>query len=135
MFIQCTKCKQQKDNYQKRSNGSLYRQCIDCRKELIKNHYNKNKKSYSERAKAARKKFEKTLNELKNNPCKDCGFSYPYWIMQFDHLDPKTKTSNISRMRGRITNIDKLLEEVAKCELVCANCHADRTYKRAHNIS
>jgi hypothetical protein len=49
--------------------------------------------------------------------------------MEWDHLPGQTKLGDISnKMRGRKANV--LLAEIAKCELVCANCHAVRTRNR-----
>jgi hypothetical protein len=50
--------------------------------------------------------------------------------MHFDHLDGDMKSAGISQLRT-IAMID---EEVKKCELVCANCHAERTHKRRLDI-
>ena len=49
--------------------------------------------------------------------------------MSFDHLDPSIKLDNIGTLITR-NNLKLLLEEVDKCEVVCLNCHAARTYKR-----
>ena len=66
--------------------------------------------------------------DLKRKPCVDCGIQYEPWQMQFDHLDSDSKVRKISQL---VTHSwKKVLEEIEKCELVCANCHADRTYKR-----
>jgi hypothetical protein len=48
--------------------------------------------------------------------------------MDFDHL--KDKEMNLSDMIRRGFGKKKILAEVAKCELVCANCHRLRTFKR-----
>jgi hypothetical protein len=51
-------------------------------------------------------------------------------VMQWDHLPGHLKLGNISTdLRGR--SRQEVLDEIAKCELVCANCHAVRTFKRA----
>lgn len=62
-------------------------------------------------------------------PCADCGVSYPHYVMQFDHLGEEPKLGNIGTMSRNSTE-EKILVEVAKCELVCANCHAERTHQR-----
>lgn len=62
----------------------------------------------------------------KQVPCKDCGIQYKPWQMDFDHL--RNKLCNIGRLS--LSNLDTVREEIAKCEVVCANCHRDRTYKR-----
>lgn len=69
------------------------------------------------------------INSLKNKPCVDCGNSFPSVCMDFDHLPGTVKIRNVSMMLtcSRHT-IDA---EVAKCDLVCANCHRVRTATRA----
>lgn len=70
-----------------------------------------------------------TLQQLKaSTPCKDCSLIHPWWRMQFDHLRDKVDTISNLTNTG---NLQLVLTEISKCELVCANCHADRTYKRA----
>ena len=66
------------------------------------------------------------LRELKGRPCTDCGGSFPYYVMDFDHLGDKVAL--ISRMTTY--GPEQVLAEVAKCDLVCANCHRIRTFGR-----
>jgi hypothetical protein len=49
--------------------------------------------------------------------------------MQFDHRDPREKKYLVSQMVGRAGR-GTILAEVAKCDIVCANCHRERTYQR-----
>jgi hypothetical protein len=131
---ECTRCKETKNENcfpkSSRDKTKTYNQCIICRRKLIKTHYENNKNDYYERVKLRREDFCRYLNELKSNPCTDCGRSYGFWVMHYDHLDPDKKLMDVSGFKGRSCNIKKLLQEISKCELVCANCHADRTYKR-----
>jgi 5-methylcytosine-specific restriction endonuclease McrA len=72
------------------------------------------------------------INNLKKQPCTDCGVSYPPEVMDFDHI--AAKTSDISRMiytHGR----PALEKETRNCEVVCANCHRKRTAQRRLNPS
>ena len=71
----------------------------------------------------------KILEELRDVPCADCGRRFPSYAMQFDHRDSSTKSYTVTRMIGRAGR-SKILEEAAKCDIVCANCHRDRTYLR-----
>lgn len=64
---------------------------------------------------------------MKNGPCTDCQIHYPYYVMQFDHVRGK-KRFNIAHAKSYSDKV--ILEEIAKCDLVCANCHAKRTYLR-----
>jgi hypothetical protein len=65
---------------------------------------------------------------LKANPCVDCGETDPV-ILEFDHL--KTKDFNISDAARKGVSIKKLNDEIAKCEVRCANCHRRKTYERS----
>jgi hypothetical protein len=61
--------------------------------------------------------------------CADCGQMFPVWVMHWDHLPGYEKLASISDMvRSRSRTIT--VAELAKCQLVCANCHAIRTYRR-----
>ncbi|OZE35613.1 hypothetical protein CH259_16425 [Rhodococcus sp. 05-2254-4] len=55
---------------------------------------------------------------------------YPYYVMQFDHLGDKH--FNIGQM-GPTSGRARLVAEIAKCEVVCANCHAERTFRRSRS--
>ena len=69
------------------------------------------------------------LKDLKEkNPCMDCKVSYPYYMMDFDHVRG-TKQANVAELIGTLSK-KRLDEEIAKCEIVCSNCHRARTYGR-----
>jgi hypothetical protein len=89
-------------------------------------HYEANKEQYLRRNAEAKKKKQEYIREARNVPCMDCGGIYPYYVMDFDHRDPSQKMGNISRMLGH--SWTKLKAEIAKCDIVCANCHRHRTY-------
>lgn len=105
--------------------------CRKCRKEIDRNYYLNNKKLVRQKRKADRDRFVAWLNSLKDNkPCTDCGNIFRWWVLQWDHLPQYKKDFNISEVRSKQYSKDKVLKEVAKCELVCANCHSDRTHNR-----
>lgn len=62
-------------------------------------------------------------------PCKDCKRVYSWKVMTFDHLDRGLKTRGVMQL-ATSSGKAKLLEELAKCELVCLNCHKLREYER-----
>jgi hypothetical protein len=71
--------------------------------------------------------FREWTASMKEQPCLDCESSFPSVAMDFDHVRGE-KVADISDMWswGR----DRVLEEITKCELVCANCHRVRTQTR-----
>lgn len=62
--------------------------------------------------------------------CADCGGVFPPYVMHWDHLPGHTKVGDVSVLVGSRRR-DVVLAELAKCELVCANCHVMRTVLRA----
>ena len=65
---------------------------------------------------------------LLDNPCVDCGEADPV-CLDFDHVRGK-KLGNISKIRKRGSNSQMLKDEIAKCEVRCANCHRKVTEKQ-----
>lgn len=62
----------------------------------------------------------------KTKPCADCGREYPPYVMDFDHL--RDKEFLVSQ--GKRVGYQRLVAEIAKCDVVCANCHRERTHRR-----
>ncbi len=69
------------------------------------------------------------MDSLKEGkPCTDCGRSYPPYVMEWDHLPGTIKKLVLSDTRRAAHAKKRILEELEKCELVCANCHRERTF-------
>ena len=65
--------------------------------------------------------------------CKFCGYNKNPTALEFDHIDPSKKTYDVARISSsKITSDDKIKEEIAKCQLLCVNCHREKTYPQ-HN--
>jgi hypothetical protein len=96
-------------------------------------HYARNSEQIKARAVAhnrvRKEQYRRDVDVLKKHPCTDCGIEYPPYVMQFDHVRGK-KLGNVATMVWNLRPWDLILEEIAKCELVCANCHAERTHQR-----
>lgn len=63
-----------------------------------------------------------------DRPCADCGRSFHPAAMEWDHLPGQEKIAEVGSLYGG--SRERVLTEIAKCELVCANCHAVRTFER-----
>ena len=92
-------------------------------------HYLRNRDELLAKWRRATQEDVAFLRSLRNVPCADCGGVFPPYVMDFDHRDPTQKSFEITRVAGRV-NRQKLLEEIAKCDIVCSNCHRVRTYKQ-----
>lgn len=128
----CRKCNELK-THSLRPNGRPQSWCKDCQKAYSKEHYENHKSLHNKRRyqnqKVQRGRLRNWIREVKAKPCVDCGIQYPYYVMQFDHIDSKNFT--IANAIHKKTQ-NQLEQEIAKCDIVCANCHAERTYKRTH---
>ncbi len=82
----------------------------------------------AERKKKLIKRHQERVIELKSKPCLDCGRRFPYVCMDFDHLGDKKH--NIANMISGGWSWKAIQAEIAKCELVCSNCHRIRTHER-----
>jgi hypothetical protein len=65
------------------------------------------------------RKLKRKMVELKGDCCSACGNQYPDVVYDFHHLDPSEKDFNIGQSR----NWPKIEKELAKCVMLCANCH------------
>jgi hypothetical protein len=81
-----------------------------------------------------KQEFKNRLAKIKEKSgCVDCGINN-HIILDFDHL--KDKKYNISRMIHNGFSWAAIKKEIAKCEVVCANCHRIRTHDRlTHRIA
>ncbi|MGA8330445.1 MAG: hypothetical protein WB777_14250 [Mycobacterium sp.] len=71
------------------------------------------------------------MNELKlATGCADCGYRAHAEALEYDHLPGCEKVANISKLVTACATWEAIEAEIAKCELVCANCHRVRTTTR-----
>lgn len=61
--------------------------------------------------------------------CQDCGYNKNPRALQFDHRPGTQKRQNIADMPGRYPT-QTILLEMTKCDVLCANCHAEHTFRR-----
>ena len=95
-----------------------------------KRWYDANKDTQLARVRKNKKERLAFLREAKNNkPCTDCGVVLPYYVLDWDHCRG-TKEFGLASPKAQHVSMQRLLDEMAKCDLVCANCHRIRTWQR-----
>lgn len=133
-YMICGGCKIDKDEeefaWRNKAKGMKQNRCKNCHALYIKGHYSKNKEEYKARAVQLRPALIKQgkdyiLDYLKSNPCVDCGMS-DIRVLQFDHREP-LKGHKKRRVGSYVQSFGKLKEEIAKCDVRCANCHMIKT--------
>jgi hypothetical protein len=131
----CGRCHETKEAadfaWRRQDRGQRDNYCRACRAVYKQEHYLAHRQRYidnSQRRKrtmaAARTAY--LIAFFESHPCADCGEQDPL-VLEFDHLGDKL--FNISQgLRDRAW--DAVLEEMEKCDVVCANCHRRRTARR-----
>lgn len=85
----------------------------------------------SQAASKRRDRCRKVAAELKLVGCSQCSEKRPL-ALDFHHLDPATKIFPVSRFISK-GNMNGMLEEIAKCIILCANCHRCLPSSRGYN--
>ena len=90
-------------------------------------YYARNRAREIERVRVRQDATVKFLRELRRVPCADCGGTFEPYQMDFDHRDPAQKSFQVTDGCAMLMNRERLLAEIAKCDVICANCHAIRS--------
>ena len=91
------------------------------------------KRSSYKSVKKYKTKIREFIASQKIGHCCDCGNTYPPYVMDFDHVRGD-KNFNLSIAANKRISLDKVKQEIEKCDLVCANCHRVRTFQRSHFV-
>lgn len=126
----CTKCGLEKPtsefNKNKLKKDGLQSECRDCHKQMCSSYYQRNKTNYRKTSKLKRQKILSIVNNIKSKGCIICGETN-IACLDFHHL--RDKKGNISDLI-KIENLNKVINEINKCIVLCANCH-----RKLHNQS
>jgi hypothetical protein len=115
--------------FHKRGNGYQWI-CKLCRKGVDREYYQKDPQRHWDLRRRRREELLAWFRTLKEErPCVDCEQTFHFAAMQWDHIGTD-KVANVSDMVFRGFSKKRILNEITKCELVCANCHALRTHLR-----
>lgn len=108
-----------------RKDGTQLRQtlCKPCHHK----HYAKTATEHNKRMRIRNR--EVILRYLAEHPCEICGEIDPV-CLEFDHIDPNQKLYCVSTFSRHARKVSKLEAEIAKCRVLCANCHRRETAKQ-----
>jgi hypothetical protein len=130
-FRTCSRCQQilPAEAFNRRDAGRQW-WCRRC----FKAYFQERGELHLEQVKAAKQRRQIEARALvrrylESNPCVDCGEADSV-VLEFDHL--REKRAAISALRVAATACSAIADEIAKCEVVCANCHRRRTANRAN---
>jgi hypothetical protein len=118
-------------SWRRKAKGQRDSFCRPCRAAYGRVHYEANRQRYIDQAAIVKRRLrlDRTrylISFFEANPCIDCGETDPV-VLEFDHLADKAFAIGSELTRHRWQTI---LDEIEKCEVVCANCHRRRTARR-----
>lgn len=137
----CSRCREVKPTsefHRSRSSADgLQCYCRPCNIDVAKRFHADNAEHCRERiSKRARRILDVNrrllFDYLVAHPCVDCGEPDPV-VLDFDHVAGR-KIANVSELVFRHKTWEVISAEIAKCEVVCANCHRRRTATRAQTF-
>ena len=132
----CTKCKEEKIledfPFKYKEKGIRTKICKICQRHYKNIHYSRNKESYFIRNKETKQRLRHILEEAKKEGCTMCIENFKP-CLEFHHLNGKDKLSTVAHLISRGSE-KLLLEEIAKCVLLCANCHRKVHYDKNFNL-
>lgn len=100
-------------------------------KEYMRKWYQENKSKHIAYVRARDKRIKEWLTEYKQSLiCEVCGENHPA-CLEFHHINPQEKDFAIGRMRDK-SSWSKLKDEIAKCRVLCANCHRKEHWSQRH---
>lgn len=131
----CIKCQKDKPLSEfarrKKKDGSHGYQsyCLICNSEYKKSYYKQNKKKIIDKNKKKKLENRETFYRIKEDlKCSKCGYNKNSSALHFHHIDPKNKTDSITNMIKEGMSHESIINEIEKCEVLCANCHAEVTW-------
>jgi predicted HNH restriction endonuclease len=98
-------------------------------KEYQAKWYSKNKQKQIDKSEKRRKEIKAKIRSYKSSlKCEKCSENHPA-CLDFHHIDPSKKEANIYQIAIKGWSWDRIMEEIAKCQVLCANCHRKIHYK------
>ena len=133
----CGKCAVLKplDEYHASTRDGRQLWCKDCRRTYDREYHFRNRARRLQQVKERRRHLAEWHNRLKSTtPCADCGGIFHPAAVTWDPLPGSQKVADVSALIQGGRTI-QARAEMEKCELVCANCHAVRSYERQRGVA
>ncbi len=91
-------------------------------REYMRSWYQENKAKHISYVRNRDRKIEEWLKQYKLTlRCETCEENHPA-CLEFHHVNPQEKKFTIGRQERRVS-LKSLQDEIAKCRILCANCH------------
>ena len=129
----CTKCGKEaletEFRWRNKSDGKRHSFCKECNKKKDRAFYAGSatrRKKLRTRQKERYKKKKTWYQDLRNKlKCSICGYNKCSYAIEFHHRDPSKKEYAVSDLVKRDYSIERIIKEMEKCDVLCANCHRE----------
>jgi hypothetical protein len=124
--MRCSKCGKSKRSSAFTTNPKTARGVSYWCRKCCTEYRRSNPERFREANKRSKRKKRLAVYEyLLGHPCVDCGEKDPV-VLDFDHVEGE-KLGEVGRMLSGAASLKRIVEEIGKCEVRCANCHRRKT--------
>jgi hypothetical protein len=127
----CTKCGTEKwlELFYKNKNkpDGLHPWCKSCQRAYYAEKVRGDKDYFLKYQRINRREKTARVAAVRSQGCADCGENHPA-VLEFHHVDPRDKSETIAQMVALNRNWKRIEAEIAKCVVLCCNCHRKRHY-------
>ncbi len=118
--------------FRSRASGKRHTTCKACQQRFKRTHYERNRHSYLRKSAEQKKQAigrcrVRILQYLQKHSCVDCGENDPN-VLEFDHIEGKRRSITQIVLDG--VAWERIMEEITRCEVRCANCHRKKTARQ-----
>ena len=134
----CSACQQSRPlaefNIRRASADGLQNICRSCNRAKARRYYAEHREAHirvimARKAQIRRATLEAIGQYLAANPCIDCGEG-DLRVLDFDHRPDVAKRADVMKLVRDGYSWARVMDEIAKCDVRCRNCHAKVTYER-----
>lgn len=129
----CTTCKKEKPitEFHRKGAGRRYK-CKACMVIYQKEWYAKNRKKHIRAVEEWKRANKAWYREYKKGlSCETCGENR-HQCLDFHHKDEREKESAVSNLYAQGQSVQRMLREMAKCIVLCSNCHRALHWEKSH---
>ena len=131
MVKRCGTCGVEKDIAEFHRRGAIQQSmCRTCRRAYDADYHRRTRARRIAQKRRYHSELVRWYRALKDAPCSDCGGRFHHSAMAWDHRPSERKKFDVRNMVRKTHSKRQILQEIAKCDLVCANCHAVRSFRR-----
>lgn len=120
-----------RDKIREQQRAYVHQNLDAIRESRRRTHQRYKQKRYAQSRKAVVARQAEIARIKLERGCEVCGYSAHHYALEFAHRDPREKRNNVARMQS--APWERVLAEMAKCRVLCKNCHAIETYEQGHN--